>query len=176
MDGRGQVSPAAFMGNRRKQMTRFVRLAFAGLLLSASAARADGWVVFPVEGGAVTYHDEMLENNQTGTILLTVGNFTREPRGEGKGAYRFSFESFHVDCKTVKLKAEKVVRHLTTGLLPVVDQEFNGSQPWVAAGDNRWAQLVVQIACTDAQAEKARSVPNQPKAMELMMELGAAGG
>ena len=58
-------------------MTRFFGLAVAGLLLSTSAARADGWVVFPVEGGAVTYHDEMLENNQTGTILLTVGNFRK---------------------------------------------------------------------------------------------------
>ena len=154
-------------------MSGAVRLAIVSLALSTGIARAADWVVFPVTGGAVAYYDSLLENKQTGAILLTVAAYTHEPRKDPTGDYRYAFESWQVNCKTITMKPEKVVRYLTIGLPATIDREFDAAQAWVKPGDNGWAQLVVQIACTDAQAPNAQRVANQPAAMEAMAKLGA---
>ena len=151
-----------------------VRTAVAGLALAAGVARAEGWVVFPISGGAVAYYDSLFENKQAGTVSVTVGNYTPDYRRDSlSGDYYFAFESWHVNCKTVMMKPEKVVRYVSIALPPVIDREFLATQAWTSPGDDGWARLVVQLACTSAQAPSAQTAPNQPAAMDLMAKLGA---
>ena len=155
-------------------MFGYARVTVAVLAMSAAPARAEKWIVFPVDGGAVAYNDNLLVNKENGAIQVTAGTYTRDLRYTKGWRHRYSFETWQVDCKAATMRPVKAELFVEAGNPESTALEFGENTAWTPPGHDPWANLVAQIACTDAQAPNAQEAPSRTTAM-LTMSTVAAG-